>query len=102
MALSSSSTCVLSTVGNVTCFGRNKHGALGLGHTNDIGDNSNEMGNNLNLVSLGSDFGAVKQLEAMWGSVCAVSTEGRVKCWGYNYYANLGLGDDSDRGVSSG
>merc|ERR1719326_1603838 len=84
MALGDVSTCVLSTVGNVTCFGRNQYGQLGLGHTNSIGDNSNEMGNNLNFVSLGSDFGAVKQIEAMWHSFCALSTEGRLKCWGFN------------------
>merc|ERR1719348_841067 len=102
MALTALSTCILSTVGNVACFGHNVDGQLGVGHTNYIGDGSNEMGNNLNFVPLGSDFGAVKQLEAGWLSFCVLSTEGRLKCWGKNNYGQLGLGDTINRGGSSG
>jgi len=96
--LGSQFTCILSTVGSVTCFGYNSYGDLGLGHTNPIGRSSDETGDNLNYVDLGSDFGAVKQLGGLNDGVCAVSTAGTVKCWGYNYFGELGLGVRDYRG----
>ena len=32
-------------------------------------------------------------------SACALSVEGRVKCWGENRYGQLGLGDTDSRGL---
>lgn len=33
--------------------------------------------------------------------VCALLTTGEVKCWGYNFYGQLGLGDTTNRGTNS-
>jgi alpha-tubulin suppressor-like RCC1 family protein len=33
---------------------------------------------------------------------CALLDDKSVKCWGYNYYAQLGLGDTNTRGDASG
>ena len=58
----------------------NKHGELGLGDTNNRGNLSNEMGDALPFVSLGTGQTASKlALGAL--HTCAVLTGG-VKCWG--------------------
>jgi len=47
MALGAAHTCVLFSDGNVTCWGDNAYGQLGIGSTNDIGDGAGEMGDSL-------------------------------------------------------
>ena len=47
-------------------------GALGYGNTNHIGDDSNEMGDNLNDIELGSSFYAV-YIDCGRSFSCAVS-----------------------------
>ena len=44
--------------GTVKFWGRNWGGALGQGHTNNIGDGSGEMGDNLSAVDLSSSSDA--------------------------------------------
>ena len=43
-------TCVLLSDNTLKCFGRNNVGQLGQGHTNDIGDQPFEMGDNLTVT----------------------------------------------------
>ena len=40
--------------GTVKFWGRNTYGQCGQGHTNNIGDGADEMGNNLTAVDLGT------------------------------------------------
>merc|ERR1719295_1148172 len=49
-------TCVLSAIGYIKCFGYGLAGPLGYGNTSNVGDESNEMGDFLDFVDLGSDF----------------------------------------------
>jgi len=52
---SSSVCCVFfRNFGDLYLWGWNVDGQLGLGHSNDIGDNANEMGQYLQLTDLGS------------------------------------------------
>ena len=50
----SSHTCILWDDGQMACWGSNSHGQLGIGSTEDIGDESGEMGEDLELVDLPS------------------------------------------------
>merc|ERR1719244_1664761 len=90
----------MSPDGVLKCWGRNSYGQLGYGDQNNRGDGSNEMGENLLAVSLGSDF-VIREFECGHSSTCAISTVGVLKCWGRNNYGQLGLGDTQNRGDNS-
>jgi alpha-tubulin suppressor-like RCC1 family protein len=89
-------TCAILNDGSVTCWGYNGYGALGLGNnTWSIGDEPNEMGDNLPTVDLGA---AAVQISAGNSHTCVILNGGitsGVKCWGSNASGQLGLGDSS-------
>jgi len=88
-------TCARLDNGSVKCWGSNTGGRLGIGDTADRGDNPAEMGANLPAVNLGPGRSAV-ELAVGLGFACARLDDGSVKCWGSG--AQLGLGDNQDRG----
>ena len=93
-------TCAILQSGRVKCWGYNSYGNLGYGDKNNRGDSPSEMG-----VSLGHiDLGPEKVIEISLGYYhsCARFQSGRIKCWGYNYYGNLGYEDKVQRGDSAG
>lgn len=61
------STLLLSTDGDIVCFGYNRHGECGVGHTNKIGDGEGEMGDSLVTV----DLGEFLPIELGGGQYCA-------------------------------
>lgn len=95
-------TCVSSTSGGVKCFGRNDEGQLGYESTDNIGDDEDEMGDNLPFLDLGTGFNA-SNTEFPSGSggshsVC-ISDVLDVKAWGRNNEGQLGNGDESGDSV---
>jgi alpha-tubulin suppressor-like RCC1 family protein len=94
-------SCALLRDGTVKCWGRNDFGQLGLGDTQNRGDQPGEMGDNLPAVDLGTGRTAVALAV---GSVhtCALLDDGSVKCWGDNENGQLGLGDTQNRGDGPG
>ena len=90
-------TCAVLDDDSVKCWGYNSAGQLGLGDTNYRGDDWYEMGDNLLAVNLGTGR-KVKAISAGGSHTCAVLDDDSVKCWGYNYYGQLGLGDTNIRG----
>jgi alpha-tubulin suppressor-like RCC1 family protein len=85
--------CGIATFGKVKCWGGNDYGQLGYGHTDNIGDDSNEMGPNLRYVDLGLHLGEVPVSIALgFDHTCALTSAGRIKCWGGNDYGQLGYG----------
>jgi len=90
-------TCAILNDGSVKCWGYNASGQLGLGDTNDRGDQPGEMGDNLPTVDLGAGKTAVAIGTGYFHS-CAVLNDGTLKCWGGNKHGNLGLGDTNSRG----
>jgi cysteine-rich repeat protein len=89
--------CALLDNGDVKCWGRNNLGQLGLGDTNDRGDQPNEMGDDLPPVELGS-LAAVVEVRAGREHTCVRFDDEAVKCWGDNDHGQLGLGDIEPRG----
>lgn len=94
-------TCALLEQGSVKCWGFNGAGQLGLGDTVSRGDVPKQMGDDLPAVALGSGKSATTIAAGKYHT-CAVLNDGMVKCWGYNLYGQLGLGDVIPRGDSSG
>ena len=92
-----SHACAILDGGDVKCWGENDAGQLGLGDTENRGDDMFEMGDNLTAVDLGTGLTAVS-IACGEDHTCAVLDDGSVKCWGYNDYGQLGQGDNSDRG----
>ena len=94
-------TCVLLSDGRVKCWGSNGYGQLGLGDTSRRGDGPGEMGDALPSTELGAGV-VVDTLYAGGNSTCALTTTGRLKCWGANESGQLGLGDTQNRGDDPG
>jgi len=80
--------------------GLNENGQLGIGSTNNIGDEPNEMGKNLSFVDFGTDLKA-KSLAAGTNHTCGIlsDSDGSVKCFGGNNNGQLGQEDFLSRGT---
>merc|ERR1719233_546399 len=102
------STCAISTVGVLKCWGWYYGLGLALGDNNNHGDNPNEMGDYLPAVNYGSGFSAsgirvAGGLNA--GDRCIFedsSTALLAKCFGWNQQGQLGYGDTTQRGRNEG
>ncbi|CAE7707105.1 UVR8 [Symbiodinium sp. CCMP2456] len=95
-----SHTCALLDDGTAKCWGKNGLGNLGLGDNTNRGDAAGQMGDNLPAVDLGSGRSVIS-LDAGGEHTCALLDNFELKCWGYNAYGQLGLGDVSTRGYLS-
>ncbi len=90
-------TCARFSTGEVLCWGRNDHGQLGQGNSDDHGDDVDELPNVLDPIELGGDATAISAGEQF---TCALIDDGSVRCWGHNDRSQLGimgfgeLGDD--------
>jgi len=80
-------TCVLTSAGGAKCWGSNLNGRLGDGSTTN-----RDMPVDVQGLSSG-----LSSVEAFGGGACAVDSAGGLKCWGLNYYGQLGTGDTVDR-----
>lgn len=103
-------TCAILQGGNVKCWGANQFGQLGLGNTENQGDGPNEMGNNLNFVSLGTGLTAIQIAtsnmplcggDGCYDHTCALLNDNSVKCWGDNANGQLGYEDTTARGTAT-
>jgi alpha-tubulin suppressor-like RCC1 family protein len=73
-------TCILTASGGIRCWGNNKYGQLG--------DGSAEI-RTVPVAVDGMTQGAGK-VAAGWNHTCAVMGNGELRCWGWNYYGQLG------------
>jgi alpha-tubulin suppressor-like RCC1 family protein len=80
-------TCILTETGGVKCWGRNKNGELGNGTTQRSSDPVNVTGLTVGVVAIAAGD----------AHTCAVTAQGRLKCWGYNNTGQLGDGSTETR-----
>jgi alpha-tubulin suppressor-like RCC1 family protein len=73
-------SCALSIGGSVRCWGNNKYGQLGDG--TGVARNA--------PVAVDGLAQGVARVVAGWNHTCAVMGNGELKCWGWNYYGQLG------------
>lgn len=82
-------TCALTSSGKIICWGRNYSGQLGDGTTTDRYEPVD--------VSELSNGG-----QEIWSGglhTCALTSSDELKCWGRNYYGQLGDGTTTDRNI---
>ena len=82
VALGYAHTCAILSDDSLSCWGVNTYGQLG------VGDTTNR--DSPTTVSLGSS--TVKAVALGYSHTCAILNDDSVKCWGYNYYGQLGIG----------
>lgn len=100
-ALQISGSCSLLESNQIKCWGSNTYGQLGLGDTDNRGAAPDQMGDFLPTIDLGNPSRSVLQVTKSSVHTCALSDNGRVKCWGRNDDGQLGLGDTTYRGIVS-
>ena len=93
-------TCAILDNASIKCWGANASGQLGIGDTNNRGDESSEMGDILPAIDLGSGRTATA-ITAGNQHTCAILDNASIKCWGANASGQLGIGDTSNRGDES-
>jgi alpha-tubulin suppressor-like RCC1 family protein len=86
-------TCALLDTGKVRCWGKGKHGRLGYGTTNNVGDD--ETPASVGDVDVG---GTIVQISAGSYHTCALLKAGNVRCWGSGYSGLLGYGNSNNVG----
>ena len=94
-------TCAILDDDTLKCWGGNSYGKLGYGDTDNRGDATGEMGDNLAAINLGTGKTA-KQIAAGDDHTCAILNDDTLKCWGRNNNGELGYGDMNDRGDAAG
>ncbi len=85
--------CALLDDGTVRCWGNNASGQLGIGSTENIGDDPGEMPPS--AVPLG---GTPTTIFAGGNHTCALLVDGTVRCWGDNLHGQLGIGSTENIG----
>lgn len=95
IATAQSHACAITNDKTLRCWGNNDHGQLGYGHVATLGDDPTELPSSFGAVSVGGEVAAVAL-----GSrhTCALLGDGHARCWGDNFYGQLGYGDTQDIG----
>ena len=81
-------TCALTTGGGIKCWGSNMYGQLGI---------SMMFESSTIPVQVGYMWSGVTTVSAGAGHTCALTLEGGAKCWGNNWYGQIGDGTTTNQ-----
>jgi len=90
IATGPTSSCGLLKNNIIKCWGENTMGMLGQGNDFPRGIHPLSMGKNLPKTDLGDNF-KIEKIGVGLNHGCALSVNGKVKCWGQNAYGQLGI-----------
>ena len=96
IALGQQYSCAVLDNASLKCWGVGAFGELGYGAILQLGDEPNEMGDNLATVDVGNH--TVLQVDCATTHTCALLEGGNIKCWGSGSNGQLGYGDLVTRG----
>jgi alpha-tubulin suppressor-like RCC1 family protein len=96
VAVGGGRSCAILSGGVLKCWGY-IGSFLGIGSDSPHGTAPNTMGDKLPPVDLGTGKTAI-QVSVGYTHTCVLLNDGKVKCFGGNYYGQLGLGDTMERG----
>lgn len=107
MVAGANHTCALTDVGTLRCWGYGAFGQIGqiFSHGNgNIGVNGPNWGDQANELpsTLPSDINtgaSVTDVASGANHVCALSADGRLKCWGLSSSGQLGYGNTTSQGA---
>lgn len=80
-------SCALTNAGGVKCWGWNEYGQLGDGTQTQ----------RLTAVEVSGLTSGVTAIATSYNHTCALTATGGVKCWGVNWYGQLGTGTTTNR-----
>jgi alpha-tubulin suppressor-like RCC1 family protein len=99
-------TCALMETGGVRCWGSNSHGQLGY-PSKDTCARTDFFPDGRGIVTTAEPCASspptsdtltgVRSIAAGYDHTCALMETGSVRCWGYNYFGQLGDGTTIDR-----
>ncbi|MCA9697892.1 MAG: hypothetical protein KC431_10245, partial [Myxococcales bacterium] len=87
-------TCAILSDETARCWGAGSTGQLGLGNTENVGDD--EFPFNVNTLTINAD---ILDIQAGSGHTCALVGAGSVRCWGRNDFGQLGYGNMTDLAI---
>jgi hypothetical protein len=93
-------TCARFVGGALRCWGLNKYGQLGINSRADVGVVAGDM-TRLGAIKFSDSFPAT-HVSAGVSHTCATFSNGRIRCWGWGAFGQLGYGSTSDVGVNPG
>jgi alpha-tubulin suppressor-like RCC1 family protein len=91
LSYNSDNLCGVTTSGALMCWGSNGNGQLGQGASGPVSSTAP-----LTVMS-GTSFSAVDLSDE--GSVCAIATDSKGYCWGYNFHGQIGDGTKVNKGA---
>ena len=88
--------CLITTAGELYCWGHNRYGHLGIGVRNDRALPT-RVGTFSDWSYVATAIGSDAPPSTATGHTCALRDDGSLYCWGYGFRGRLGLGDINDR-----
>lgn len=94
ISLGSLHSCAIDNLNNLLCWGANFYGQVGGGSSN-----TTERYTNIpTVISLGDD-GYATQISLGGHHSCAIDSNNNLKCWGDNFYGQLGDGTIENKNI---